>query len=444
MELEKTGNKTSKSSNTSKRKDPSGRVLLKGESYRESDNRYVYRWRPEKGMPQKSIYANDLNTLRKKEAEVKKHQYSGLSYSSHTLNQMFDRHMTLKSSLRSTTSTNYKYLWEKYVQSSLGMMQVKDIKYSHIKSFYDTLIDKKGLSVSSAEAVHNLIYSALQLAVRDDLIASNHADGVMRIVKEERHYNSRKKKALTFDEQSAFLNYVETNPTYRHWFPLLLTGFSTGLRASELCGLRWDDIDFEKSTISVNHQLVYCKQPDYSFAYTASDPKTPKSERTIYMFNELKKSLLELKEIQSLSHKKQPIVAGYTNFVFLNGADNLYNSSCINQALKRMVRDYNLKEESLAAKEKREAVRLPQFSCHTMRHSYTTRLFEADAPLLFMQESLGHTSSKITMDVYTDLMEDKAKEIHEEVEKKFKIRKKDSDNPPSPDSSDSSNHSDTQ
>ena len=82
-----------------------------------------------------------------------------------------------------------------------------------------------------------------------------------------------------------------------------------------------------------------------------------------------------------------------------------------------------------------------------MRHSYTTRLFEADAPLLFMQESLGHTSSKITMDVYTDLMEDKAKEIHEEVEKKFKIRKKDSDNPPSPDSSDSSdssNHSDTQ
>ena len=414
-----------------RRKDPSGKVLNQGESYRESDGRYVYRWRPHKGAAQKSIYASDLNTLRKKEKEIQKHTLSGLSYSTATLNQMFEKHLFLKGvredegktgTLRQTTAVNYKYMWERYVEPSLGMMQVKDIKFSHIKAFYDSLIDDRGISISSAEAVHNLIYSALQLAVRDDIISSNHADGVMKIIKDERHYSNRKKTALTSAEQSAFLNYVESTAKYRHWLPLFITGFGTGLRASELCSIRWDDINFEKGTISVNHQLIYCKQPDYSFAYIPAEPKTQKGKRTVYMFDEVRKALLEVKEIQKVSHQKQPSVGGYTNFVFLNSADHLYNSSCINQALKRIVRDYNLKEESLAAEEGREPIRLPQFSCHTMRHSYNTRLFEADAPLLFMQETMGHASDRITLETYTDLMADKAKAIHEELGKRFKLK----------------------
>ena len=91
------------------RKDLRGRVLRKGESQRRSDERYVYTYTDPLGR-RKYVYAQDLVTLREKEAQLMKDQMDGLDIyvaGKATVNFVFDRYMSLKNNLKPTTKSNY-------------------------------------------------------------------------------------------------------------------------------------------------------------------------------------------------------------------------------------------------------------------------------------------------------------------------------------------------
>ena len=94
------------------RKDLRGRVLRKGESQRRSDERYVYTYTDPLGR-RKYVYAQDLVTLREKEAQLLKDQMDGLDIyvaGKATVNFVFDRYMSLKNNLKPTTKSNYLYM----------------------------------------------------------------------------------------------------------------------------------------------------------------------------------------------------------------------------------------------------------------------------------------------------------------------------------------------
>lgn len=77
------------------RKDPKGRVLRKGESYRSQDDRYVYSYTDPFGR-RKTIYDKDLAKLREKEDNLKRDQLDGLDVyvaGRATLNDLFDRYI---------------------------------------------------------------------------------------------------------------------------------------------------------------------------------------------------------------------------------------------------------------------------------------------------------------------------------------------------------------
>lgn len=87
------------------RKDLRGRVLRKGESQRRSDERYVYTYTDPLGR-RKYVYAQDLVTLREKEAQLMKDQMDGLDIyvaGKATVNFVFDRYMSLKNNLKPTS-----------------------------------------------------------------------------------------------------------------------------------------------------------------------------------------------------------------------------------------------------------------------------------------------------------------------------------------------------
>ena len=52
-------------------------------------------------------------------------------------------------------------------------------------------------------------------------------------------------------------------------------------------------------------------------------------------------------------------------------------------------------------KGKKNPVLLPNFSCHSLRHTFTTRLVEAGVNIKVIQELCGHTRSDVTLDIYT-------------------------------------------
>ena len=70
----------------------------------------------------------------------------------------------------------------------------------------------------------------------------------------------------------------------------------------------------------------------------------------------------------------------------------------LNKALRRIIRDCN---DMQFEKDGKNPLLLPNFSCHSLRHSFVTRLVEADVAIPVIQQLAGHSRSDVTLDVYT-------------------------------------------
>ena len=125
------------------RKDNKGRVLLRGESQRSQDMRYVYTYTDPFGN-RKYLYATDLMELRQKEDKLKRDQLDGLDVyvaGKATINFVFDRYISTKYDLRKTTRANYEYTYDHFVRGEFGKKLICDVKYSDIRYFYYHLLN---------------------------------------------------------------------------------------------------------------------------------------------------------------------------------------------------------------------------------------------------------------------------------------------------------------
>ena len=406
------------------RKDLRGRVLRKGESQRRSDERYVYTYTDPLGR-RKYVYAQDLVTLREKEAQLMKDQMDGLDIyvaGKATVNFVFDRYMSLKSNLKPTTKSNYLYMYDRFIRDTFGKRNIAEIKYSDVVQFYNHLIEKQELQINTLETVHTLLHPTFQLAVRDDIIRKNPTDGVMAELKKNLGMKTGVRHALTIPQQRAFMEYIATHPIYYHWWPMFTILLGTGCRIGEALGLRWDDLDYDKRTISINHSLVYYPVGENRTSILhISKPKTNAGIRTIPMLDTVRDAFEMLKEEQEESGQCDVEIDGMTGFIFCNRFGNVPNPQSVNRAIKRIIADYNATEEVAAKKQHREAVLLPDFSAHHLRHTFCTRLCENETNLKVIQSVMGHKDIQTTMDVYAEATEQKKQESFERLAAKLDI-----------------------
>lgn len=405
------------------RKDPKGRVLRKGESLRK-DGRYEYKYTDPLGK-RRCVYANDLAKLREKEDEVIRDQLDGLrTYvdGMATLNQAFDRHINLKKNIRNTTRANYIYMYDRYVRDTFGKKKLNDIVSSDVKLFYNILIEEYELEVSTVDSIHTIIHPVFDMAVNDDVIRKNPSDGAMKDIKKSK--GKKKRFALTRPQQKAFLKFVEESEVYCKWKPVFVFMLGTGVRAGELTGLKWVDLDFEKRLIYIRQIVVY----DYirstegdGNSYSVSDPKTNAGKRTIPMLDEVYEALQQINEDQKKTGRNKAVIDGHKGFVFKNRDGNCLIGHNINKVISRIVNDYNNKEEIEAAKQKREPLLLPDFSCHILRHTFATRLCEAESNLKVIQSIMGHENIETTLDIYAEATEEKKRETFEELTGKMNL-----------------------
>lgn len=106
---------------------------------------------------------------------------------------------------------------------------------------------------------------------------------------------------------------------------------------------------------------------------------------------------------------------------FFQYARNVPNPQSVNRAIKRIIADYNATEEVAAKKQHREAVLLPDFSAHHLRHTFCTRLCENETNLKVIQSVMGHKDIQTTMDVYAEATEQKKQESFERLAAKLDI-----------------------
>lgn len=400
------------------RKDTKGKVLHKGEDYKKEKKLYRYSYTDPLGK-RRCIYSKDLGELREKEKQLQRDQLDGLDMyvqGKADVNFAFDRYIATKTELRSSTRTNYLYTYDRYVRNGFGKKKLSSVRYSDVVLFYNALLGK-GLSVSTVDSVHTVLRPTFQLAVRDNVIRNNPADGAMAEVNKKWDGETGVRHALTIEEERAFLDCLNLQKNLK-WKPLFTVMFGTGCRIGEVIGLRWDDADMDNGIITIDHDITYYPRSDknYKCEYELALPKTEADIRTIPMLKKVKEALeLEKENQEKYGYHCVVELGGMKNFIFCNRFGGLLNPAGVNKVIKRIVSDHNAKEVVDAKKEGREPVIIPDFSCHITRHTFCTRLCENETNVKVIQSVMGHKDIQTTLDIYAEVSESKKKDIFDQL-----------------------------
>ena len=205
----------------------------------------------------------------------------------------------------------------------------------------------------------------------------------------------------------------------------------TGLRVGEITGLRWCDIDLDEGLIDVNHTLVYYKHEVNGCYFSVNTPKTEAGHRTVLMLEFVKEAFMEEKRYQ----EENGIVCvskvdGYTDFIFVNRFGMVQHQATLNKAIRRITRDCN---DAELLNNPNAEILLPHFSCHSLRHTFTTRMCEAGVNVKVIQDTLGHADISTTLNIYADVTKDLKKSEFEGLDDWFNkpMNQKDTGNDPS-------------
>lgn len=392
------------------RKDSKGRVLRKGETVRSSGG-YQYSFTDKTGK-RRYIYAASLVKLREKEEELLRDQMDQIDShlaKNQSLNDLFDKYMATRSDLSARTYAGYMYQYNAYVRNNIGKCKIQDIKYSDILLFYKGLLEKYNFSFGTVEHLQRELHPAFEMAVRDSILRINPTSNVMGQLKRQVEVRKCVRNALTPEEQKAFLQFLDGHPVYDHWKPIFVFLMGTGVRAGEMSGLRWQDVDFEKGVVKIDHALVYFpgKMNKSKKKLYISAPKTKAGIRTIPMVKEVVEALQQVKQYQADNDLVcKSAIDGYTDFIFLNRFGNVLLEYNLDRALSRIIDTYN---EEIMEHKKKDAVILPHFTCHSLRHTFCSRLCENETNMKVIQSIMGHVDIQTTMNIYAEVSEAKKK-----------------------------------
>ncbi len=383
-----------------RRKDSKNRVLKKGE-YERKNGTYEYKFK-DSNRKSKSIYAKNLPELRDKIKKLSILEASGINISGQTITVkcLYEKWLGQKIGLKENTIQHYKYLSETYILPRIGNYKVVELKNSDIRAMYRTMYEVNGLSINTIDSIHNIVHQVFEIALEDEYIRKNPASNSLRELKKLFPKDSNK-FALTLEQQKLLVDYLYSKKTIR-WRTVFITLLLTGLRVGEITALNWEDVDFENNIIKINKTLVYFDKDNTGSKFMINTPKTQAGIRQFPMLPKVREALMEEREFQnSLNLKCKVKIDGYSNFVFINRFGGVFHQGTLNKNLRRVIRDCN--DEVLKNK---GSIFLPLFSCHTLRHTFATRMFESGVNVKTMQSILGHTDISTTLNTYTHVLED--------------------------------------
>ena len=166
------------------RKDKKGYTLRTGECQRK-DGRYSFSY-TDRWKKRHTVYATSLVELRELEKQIRMDIDSGINPNmakTMTLNDMFDLYISRKYDLKPTTKSNYQFNYDHFIRDGFGQEKIGKIHYSDVKKFYHDLMKERGIKARTLDGVNTVLHSTFKMAVRDEVIRSNPAEGVMAEIK---------------------------------------------------------------------------------------------------------------------------------------------------------------------------------------------------------------------------------------------------------------------
>jgi len=142
-------------------------------------------------------------------------------------------------------------------------------------------------------------------------------------------------------------------------------------------------------------------------------PKTAASSRTIPLLSEVREALVTQNTYcRIMQVRNGENVPGRKGYIFLNSKGNVYCPASINCAINTIVKSHN--KENLYDP-------LPHFSVHQIRHTFCSRLCEMDVNVKVIQSVMGHSDYQTTMDIYTDITDEKKQADFAGIDEKMRI-----------------------
>lgn len=209
-----------------------------------------------------------------------------------------------------------------------------------------------------------------------------------------------RRRFLSKEEQRIFLKAAENN-WYKEMFYVM---FLTGMRIGEVGGLKWSDIDFKQKRINIKRSLS-CQYEYGEKKLRLTEPKTHNSYRSIPFFGEAEEMLLAQKEKvkaqKKLLGRRWRGEGEFADLVFVTSIGSPVLRYHAEQEVKKIVKEINLHESYLAAREQREPIFFEDMYLHAIRHTSCSRCFEANMQPKVVQEIMGHQHYSTTIAIYT-------------------------------------------
>jgi integrase len=299
---------------------------------------------------------------------------------------------------RDTTLSTWRLYLNKHILPSLGAIALKDITTAKLNSFYSEKMEinsqrkrdskteeKKNESISPNTVIHfhRIIHNILNHAVKQRVLAYNPATACSKPKAVKPQIN-----ILTVEEvvkllETARLYNIKKNgdineKVNRSYYPALIVAVYTGLRRSELLGLKWKHVDLDNGLLNIAETLL---QVTGKKAYQEDDTKTYAGKRTISVPSEVVEVLRKHKE--GMDEK--------TEYVFCNNNGGTPDPHNFNRFFGRILVKAGITKH----------VRV-----HDLRHTNVSMMVLQNVNPKDISKRIGHSSYSFTMQTYAHIMPD--------------------------------------
>lgn len=283
------------------------------------------------------------------------------------------------------TQEDYEGIIRRYLKPHLGAIALSSLKPDSVQGLYSEMRER-GLSAVTILHTHRLLSECLNHAVKWRILSRNVCDAV-----DPPRPQRRQMTSLSEDEVDLLLVAADSHP-YRDVFFVALY---TGLRRSELLGLKWPEIDLNRPTLSVVSGLHRLPRKGLVLLPT----KTARSRRQISITHEVVDVLHQIRGHQMVQKIELGPAWEDTGFVFTKPNGKPLDPERISKEFAKVVK----------------TAEIPKIRFHDLRHSHASLMLKAGVSPKAISELLGHASISITMDVYAHLLPG----IQEEAARKF-------------------------
>ena len=388
-----------------KRRDKRNRILREGEVQR-ADGRYQFRYLDEDGNAKYAyswrLYKNDPTpkgkkrelSLREKEKQIEANLFDNIVThgGKYTVLELVEKYTSLKTGVRHSTRAGYKTVINILKKENFGEMRIDKVRLSDAKSWLVKLQQIDGRGYSSIHTIRGVLRPAFQMAVDDDLICKNPFGFELATVIVN---DSVTREAITRKQERELLRFIKEDKHFSRYYEAIFILFNTGLRISEFCGLTKHDIDFKEMRIKVDHQLQRSSQMEYII----QEPKTESGVRFVPMTEEVAECFRRIIEKRK-KPSTEPMIDGHVGFLFLDKNDMPMVALHWEKYMEHIIQKYN----------KIYKIQMPKVTPHVCRHTFCSNMAKSGMNPKTLQYIMGHSDISVTLNTYTHVNFDDAKE----------------------------------